>query len=160
MNFWKLIQEKTIILNDSKTHNSWKIHLVCYNSIKNIEKILTDSNIESKETIKNIENLSISLFEILKNSVDWLKDIKWLSNILKIKKIEIKIYEVNSNYIIIVKDNWAWEKAQWTQYKKNNPNYLWWKWVWEERINDFPNIIKYKRISKKSGTVVLLKVKI
>ena len=159
MNFWKLIQEKTIIINDSKTHNSWKIHLACYNSIKYIETILSDTNIESKEIKKYIDNLSISLHEILKNSLDWLKDIKWFSNILKIKKIELKIYKINNNIIIIIRDNWAWIKAQWTQYKKNNPNYSWWKWAWEKRINNFPNTIKYKRVSKKLGTVTLLKVK-
>ena len=160
MSFWKLIEEKKIIINESKIHNSWKIHLVCYNSIKHIETILLNKNTESKEIKKHIENLSISLHEILKNSLDWLRDIKWLSNILKIKKIELRIYEVNSNYIIIVKDNWAWEKAQWTQYKKNNPNYLWWKWAWEKRINNFSNILKYKRVSKKSWTITLIKAKI
>ncbi len=153
--FWeKIFEENISIYWNNKKENLWKITNIFYFNIKEkIEHLVKNEN--------ELESLFLVLKEILANSVDSIIDLKWILNSLKTKTIKIKIFNVkNKELIFIIKDNWTWEESKWTEDKTNNDKYFWWLWIWEKTIKKLQNVIKYKRISKKSWTVVFLKIKI
>jgi len=150
MTFWEKIYENTIILWEDKIKNFAKI--VTLTKYKIFDIILDKFNYN-----KNYIELDLTfLEEILKNSVDALNLKGFFAN-LKVKKVEIKIYKKNNELIFIIRDNWKCNKILKTINEDNNEK-LWWEWLWEKFIKSISRNIKYKRISKKSGSIILLKI--
>jgi len=158
MIFWEKIYEENIILWESKQENFAKI--ITITRIKLIE--ILSKNIDYKKG--NFNKLNINyliqfvLEEILKNSIDSFNQKNIFLSYLKTKKIKLKIFKKDDELFFLIRDNWKGQNAESTQLKKNNLESLWWMWKWEEFTKNLGVVSKFKRVSKKSWSVVLLKI--
>jgi len=153
MTFWEKIYEETINLSGEVEYDLSEI--IVFTRVK-LEKIL--------EPVKNINSSCVNVYkffleEILKNSIDANINRNFF-DYLKTKQIKIKIYRKENEIVFLIRDNWKWSKEVSSNEKVKSNKYLWWMWQWENNIRFFENSIvkKYRRISIKWWTVVILKI--
>lgn len=97
------------------------------------------------------------IYDILVNWLDALLDKKDYYDSLDEWKITLK-YSVNIEEAAIkiyYRDNGAWINASKTNDKEGNEDYFWWEWLWEKEMKE--KAIRYKRVSSKNGTCIILK---
>ena len=129
MIFWEKIYEKNIILWESKQEN--------------FAKIITITQLKLNWVLSE-------KFILANQSYIWLY-LSYLEEILKIFKKDKELF-------FLIRDNWQGISSNSTKDKKNINDFLWCDWRWEKFLKYFSIVQKYKRISKKSWTIILLKI--
>ncbi len=137
--FWKLIISQELINVDISKSKDELIEYILkfWNNIINEYKAKYEESFKERNDRFWLLDFYIHnwIKETLKNSFDSLisahllwDDIKW--------EISFKMYEIESWFVFIIRDNWSWKNAASSLEKRNNnENYIWWRWVWLETLN-------------------------